>query len=41
MKFITKACHLVIKAKSAFGKYIDQKAFDRFSHVYLRGVLVA
>lgn len=34
-----KDCHLVIKAKAAFGESIDEKELDRFSRIYLRGFL--
>lgn len=34
-----KNCHLVIKAKAAFGESIDEKELDRFSRFYLRGFL--
>ena len=41
MKIKTKKkdCHLVIKAKAAFGESIDEKELDRFSRIYLRGFL--
>lgn len=41
MKFKTKTkdCHLVVKAKSTFGEYIDEKELDRFARIFLRGFL--
>lgn len=41
MKFKAKKkdCHLVIKAKAAFGESIDEKELDKFARIYLRGFL--
>lgn len=39
IKMKKKDCHLVIKAKAAFGESIDEKELDRFARIYLRGFL--